>query len=780
MVAPTKISGGGQTIVIDDVRDCVDKFNNKGQITNILGKTLEPILYLHDIKERLPYASSCSYYTTQHIGQLKLLISEIHFCTIATKAKDDSFVMVYAGSAPNHKGFILNELFPNMKALLVDPAEHLLYKPNGGDQYDKSLLSDDKVLYFCCADGNKFNVKNRIINIYDGKTVIRANRDSAEVKLISDNWKNKTTIEDEYLEAFNLPYNNYIIEDYFKDETAEFCKKLKASKDIIFVSDIRTNLNDNLKKNIYDKKDVTDLDICVNSAMMLSWVNIMQPRLSMLKFRPPYFLGKERIVFEKNCNQGMYKYYFDKVKSQVDFVKDYKDKKFRYIIGDEALQAFAGTTSGETRLIFSDIKIGLIDHIKREEQLFYYNQIRRQYGFHDNQTDSITGIDNCGDCALSQKVISNYIDKYNFGEVKDNITLQSMITLLRRSINIDNHGGFLSMNHIIEDVYRQQGGILTKSYYIKNIRNKISLKSIDWSIEKMYQMRKMMGKFAELSQKYIVNKQYGIKGFEYILIRYLYDIGIWSDPNVIYKYYYYNLITNRALTKQNANNLLDEINVLLTNLDDNNSSSVIVKSDSDKINMVYKDFSIDISKDWEYTLLLRNDNPENILKSILYDERINANGFITIPDKILDIIKFVKYDNLCEISLGIHDRLFRETPSESMKLTNYTHVACGLNNLEELKPSYIPSKTIIIGNYHNSPLLVNYLRDDVPDDTLLIFISMDPPNLKSSYSGYRIRFPYKSVNFMKKPVDFYAEFISFHFQGAPELLYNIKKYYESL
>ena len=41
------------------------------------------------------------------------------------------------------------------------------------------------------------------------------------------------------------------------------------------------------------KHNITDLDICGTSAMTLSWINTMQPRLSMLKFRTPYFNNKK-------------------------------------------------------------------------------------------------------------------------------------------------------------------------------------------------------------------------------------------------------------------------------------------------------------------------------------------------------------------------------------------------------------------------------------------------------------------------------------------------------
>jgi len=779
---------GGDTklVVIDDVRGCIDKLNKNGLINDILNKTFEPLLYVRDITERLKYEPSCSYYISQHVGQLKLLIGEIHFCTIANTLHTDSFTLVYAGSAPNHKGFILNKLFPNMKAILIDPAEHLLYKSNNGSHYD---VPNDTVLYFCCANTNKFNIHKRIVNIFDGIKIQKLNRDSIEVKTISDKWRSGTYIDNMYLDiikhiisgdiGYNT-YNNIIIEDYFKDDTAEFCKKIP---NIIFASDIRTNAHDMLKLNTFGKKDITDLDICVNSAMMLSWLNIMKPRLSMLKFRPPYYMYKEKAIFENNCNSGMYKYYFDKVKHQVDFIADYKKKQFRYIVGDEIIQSYAGTTSGETRLIFTDVKIELYDHLKREENLFYYNQIRRQYGFHVSTPDTISGVDQCGDCSLAQKIISDYLSKYSINN--PNITINNMISLLRRSIGNSTHGYFISMNTIIENIYSIQSYILL-NIFMKSLYKTLIPNSIDIDVEKRYQLRYVLGLeniIFDLIEKYMVNKSNNQSAYFYhVLMRYLTGKSTWVDKlNIIYKYTLYELTSKQGLTKLNATNLLNKLNNIydkIQNNDYSNKANIDIDTYETKITVKYRDYSVDISKDWYYIddMML---NKEIYLNAIMYeyDSRISTGSFINIPDIIYDIINMTEYTNLYEISLGLHDILFHNSPID-MNIEHFTHINCNIKTIKDLKN--IPPKTIIIAFYYMSKIFSDYMTHVIrAADTIIIFITLDHLGHKTYIiGGYRIQTPHIGFNFMKTKTITDINLNGFHFTGPPDKIYAIKHYYE--
>ena len=770
--------------LVDDIRGCIDTYNKDGLIDNILNKTLDPILYINDIKEQLPYTPTCIYYTTQHIRHLKLLINKINLCTIANDTYKNTFTFICIGSAPNHGGFILNKLFQNMKTILVDPSEYLLYKPNNQTHYD---IINNEVLYFCCADTNKFNLKNRIINIFDGIKIQKLDRDSDIVKIISDKWRNADIIDDSYLKIVNniisgnieySTYNNIIIEDYFKDETAEFCKKIP---NIIFANNIRTNAYEILNiDNTFQKNQNTDLDICVNSAMMLYWVNIMKPKFSMLKFRPPYYIHHERVLFETYHNSGIYKHYFDKVKHQINFVSDYRKREFRYILGNEAIQAYAETSNGETQLIFTEIKIGIIDYVKRDEQLFYYNQIQRQYGFHISNIDSIAGVDHCGDCALAQKIISNYLSKYSI--IDPNITINNMVSILRKSLNINAHGLFLSMNKHIYDIYKVQGNILLNMFMMK-LYNIMTPRSIDINVEKRYQIKNKLhlkDMLSKLANIYIVDdipKPEYINTFIYELMRYLSYKSMWYNQNIIYEYNYYYLTTVRSLSESNANELLSKLDNIynkIQNSDYSNKANIIIETYDNMITVKYKLFEVNISKEWYYI----NDliaNKEIYLNAIMYDARLSASGFISIPNIIYYIINMIGYNNLYEISLGLHDMLFRDTLINT-DITHFTHVNCGIKNTSDLKN--IPPKTIIFGYYHASLLLADYLLYHAPNDAIIILYTLDTPYTNKNIRGFKISFPFSAINFMREPVKSHTTLISFHFNGPPEILYNIKNYYE--
>jgi hypothetical protein len=767
---------GGKITVTDDVCTCVNKFNKTGLIDDILNKTLNPILYVRNIKERLKYVPSCYYYTTKHLDQFKLLISEIHFCTTANKSQNDRFTLVYAGSSPNHKGFILNKMFPNMLAILIDPVEHLIYKSNSRNHYN---VPNNQVLYFCCADTNLYNLKNRIVNIFDGTKIKKLDRNSDEVKSISEKWRSSAVIDNSYLEVIkqimvsNNTYNNIIIEDFFKDNTAEFFKHIP---NIIFVSNILKN----------SKHNITDLDICGTSAMTLSWINTMQPRLSMLKFQTPYFNNKKLLD-----NTEKYKYYFDKVKHQVDFISDYPKTKFNYIIGDEIIQAYDCTTSSETQLIFGNLKFGLYDYIKRRENLFYYNQIQKQYGFYKSNTDNISGIDNCGDCSLAQLIIENYKSKYmiiNKNITIANITIANILSLLRITLNIGYHGKFLLLNKNITDIYKIQGNILLNVYILSIIKNTY-LKPIDINIEKRYQIKTNLNIRSILSclaKRYIVNEEHNdILKFRSGLMLFLSYNSTWHNQNLIYEYFYYYLTIIHGLTKSNTTKLLTELNNLyndIHNADYSNKSDIIIESFPNKIVAKYKDFKLDISKDWYYIddILYNKDVREIYLNAIMYDSRISYGGFINIPEIIYDIIDIVDYDNLYELSLGLHDMNFNNWTQNNIKVTNFTYIDCnGVNNVKsisDLKP--IHARTIIYGYYNISPIFSEYLITKISNDILLIFITLDTEKTVHPLNGYSIQVPYSAINFMKEQVSYYITHITFHFQGPLEVIYKIKSFYE--
>lgn len=281
----------------------------KGQAKNIIvnGKSI-PICHLlknaeqcDDFSRTLNLNGKCqSYYRRElefkpalHWGQLKLMLSELEFLTIAIKElenkSDKKIIMVYAGAAPGHHILYLSKLFPN--------------------------------IYFELYDPNKFAIPN-----------------TDQIK---------THVQ------------------YFTDEDAKYWSE---SKDIIlFCSDIRSEPTD--EKNIQNDMN-----------MQLNWWKIINPFMSMFKFRLPWSEGKTI-----------------------------------YLEGDIYIQPYPGPTSTETRLIVrKNAKLIEYDNIQYESLCFYHNVNIRTKKFGDckyNIKDHL--IDNCYDCTSFIHIVKQYIELTN-------------------------------------------------------------------------------------------------------------------------------------------------------------------------------------------------------------------------------------------------------------------------------------------------------------------------------------------------------------------------------
>ena len=169
--------------------------------------------------------------------------------------------------------------------------------------------------------------------------------------------------------------NKFVISDepglkthvqFFMDEDAQYWHD-KAKKDdlyLVFCSDIRT-------------EPATSENVIRNMNMQLGWWKIMNPDLSMFKFRLPWEAGKTT-----------------------------------YTEGDIYLQAFPGPTSTETRLMVrKNAKIINYDNKTYESACFNHNVINREL-YYDNILGDLSldkdGLDNCYDCVSFIKIVENY------------------------------------------------------------------------------------------------------------------------------------------------------------------------------------------------------------------------------------------------------------------------------------------------------------------------------------------------------------------------------------
>lgn len=380
---------------------------------------LPVVVTLDDIKNKLHYVDGVRIFrTSTHIGQRKLFLSELQFLTGTTQSGQQSMICVYAGAAPsNHTGY-LSSLFPNVKFILVDP--------------------------------NPFDV-------FEAKPIVLQSSNDPPV----DDLRAKELIQ----KALDGRDRIYIINDLFTINIARAIAELIP--EVYFISDIRTNVGVG-----EDKPDVTD--ILWNLSQQYNWMKIMNPKMSMLKFRHPFY-QEDPAIFARKVNEQPYKADFDMSKEfGLDFAENYKTKKLVYWDGTINIQAFPGPSSTETRLI-TDAK-SLRDwgtHYDYEDRLFYYNNIERCYGHHVNDNaDPKLGFDHCNDCALENLLWKNYISSI-IGDQRTRPTVQSFVSKLskitHRHLIRENHGRFFGAKYPLQRLLR------VAEQHAANPRNKYNL-----------------------------------------------------------------------------------------------------------------------------------------------------------------------------------------------------------------------------------------------------------------------------------------------------------------
>lgn len=168
------------------------------------------------------------------------------------------------------------------------------------------------------------------------------------------------------------------------------------TKYVVFCSDIRT-------------EPATEENVKVNMDMQLTWWKLIQPQLTMVKFRLPWHDG---------------------------FTE--------YPRGDIYIQPYPGPTSTETRLFIErDAPMHLYDNKLYESQLFYHNSETRLMKFHsvlgDNLSIEHDGIDNCYDCISFIEVVNGYLDVielYGERQVKSNRIVQIKKLIIEIQNNI--------------------------------------------------------------------------------------------------------------------------------------------------------------------------------------------------------------------------------------------------------------------------------------------------------------------------------------------------------
>ena len=168
--------------------------------------------------------------------------------------------------------------------------------------------------------------------------------------------------------------NVFVYQKYFDDETAKYWAERRKGRHLIFISDIRT-ADYTKAKDLNENEDNIELDM----RMQRTWVEILRPDVTQLKFRLSYVL-------------------------------DEREKEYEYFDGVIYLQPFAPQTSTETRLVFSDISWKKYNCEKYERQLFFHNAFTREKTKYINEeADGVELVDDW-DCSAEVHIWKDYLN----------------------------------------------------------------------------------------------------------------------------------------------------------------------------------------------------------------------------------------------------------------------------------------------------------------------------------------------------------------------------------
>ena len=276
----------------------------------------------------------------------------------------------------------MSQLFPDIKFILVDP-----------NKFD-ILLNDDYKLESHRNVKHKDIIHINYITQYNCNANIYTN--NKKITIMTKSEQNKTI---EFIKSSN--YKIYIIEDYMNNIYATLFKKLN---NVVFISDIRSN--------VLIDGGPTDFDIIWNTSMMYNWLYILQPEMSMVKFRMPYNNEKDKMLVNIP-NEYIDEFTTSRING-IDFKKNYLSNKFMFYKSTLYIQAWPGRTSTELRgIILKDdiIKKNIInyDYHTIENKLFYYNIIVRSWFYIKNtNADKLLNFCHCNDCAIENVIWCNY------------------------------------------------------------------------------------------------------------------------------------------------------------------------------------------------------------------------------------------------------------------------------------------------------------------------------------------------------------------------------------
>lgn len=488
-------------------------FTEKYRDMNYDGEVMDPPSTYDKLIRRLPYEPDLggynefvlAIYKSCHIGQFKLLLAEINATNMFLNRHTDPGIIIYAGSAPSMKLLFLMKMFPNVKFILIDPNEFFIYDDKydlphyvrqdpsyvkhgakwGGihTDYQNRIKHKDEYVYLSHTDSNMYtsNVYKSKYGLYYnpatnklesfskptsyGARERRINQHVGEFNMMSPR-AGKESIK--FAFAADVKKNKvFFIEEYFTSDLARIIAEVQVdypNVKTMFWSDIRTNLeSENAPK---------DEDIMLNNAWTYVWLRILKPKLSMLKFRTPFFNDPETIDI------SVYKQFFDEA-AQYGFdwnkSREWLKGKYSFFPGTIELQCWHGAYSKETRLIVKHedvINNNMIEYDVQEydEKFNYFNNIQRFAIYYTNPfANEDLGFDHCYDCSMTAKIFADYMKKNSLFNIENMFRNLERILVIRIK-NRDRmfaHGHMFpkyDLSYMLDQINKSDYSILHKKY----------------------------------------------------------------------------------------------------------------------------------------------------------------------------------------------------------------------------------------------------------------------------------------------------------------------------
>jgi hypothetical protein len=368
-----------------------------------------PIVEYSDIDGAAPYdPTNRTLRANQHIGQRKLFLNEIQFLARCFDTQRPTLV-VYAGGTPSNKTGSLAELCPSAVFLLVDPNPFAVFPPTSWDK--TSPFGPDGSLPRMLIFGSEEDGLARS-RISKELIVVREAFDTLGAR-IADGAEHAPTDPRARIFLFNT---------YYTPEHSAALRKAFNGERILFVSDIRTAIN--------ETSSPADLDICWNAAQQYIWTAILGAEASMLKWRHPHrnpgdtsmdLPNKYTLEDFRIAAAGKYRDELgqDHDFAPIDFQKDYAEGVLRFVVGRVFIQPWARPSSAETRLVIESAHPEVAIHPRDYgDRLFWYNSRLRGGPRRNPALDGASqhertslGMDHCNDCALEAEIWGEYVTK---------------------------------------------------------------------------------------------------------------------------------------------------------------------------------------------------------------------------------------------------------------------------------------------------------------------------------------------------------------------------------